>query len=201
VEVRFFATAGLGLGWIAAEPRLIERTSHALEDRGRVWVVDPVAGDDVEERIRALGDPAGVLQLVDRHERDCEAVAARLDAPLHRLPFAGVPGSPFAALRLLDRRGWREVALWWPARRALVCAEAIGTAPHYLGPGERLAVHPFLRPLPPTRLRGLAPEHVLCGHGEGIHGREAALALDEALTTARRRAPRWLWHQLPGRRR
>jgi hypothetical protein len=196
VEVRFFATAGLGVGWVAPEPKLIERTSHALEDRGRVWVVDPVAGDEVEQRIRVLGEPAGVLQLVDRHERDCEALAALLDIPLYRLPFEGVPGAPFVPLRLLDRRGWREVALWWPSRRALVCAEAVGTAPHYLGPGERLAVHPLLRPRPPRWLRGLAPEHVLCGHGEGIHGREAASALDEALSTARRRAPRWLWHQL-----
>jgi hypothetical protein len=200
VDVRFFATAGIGIGWIAAEPKLLQRASHALVADGRVWVVDPVAGEDVEERIRALGEPAGVLQLVDRHGRDCGALAARLGVPFHRLPFRGVEGAPFRPIPILDRRGWREVGLWWPEREALVCGEAVGSGPSYLGPGERLAVHPFLRLAPPTRLRGLAPAHVLCGHGEGIHGREAPLALEEALSTARRRAPRWLWHQLRRRK-
>lgn len=200
MELRFFEDGGLGLGWIAPEPALVRRASHALADGSRVWVIDPVAGEGLEARVRSLGEPAGVIQLLDRHNRDCAAVAGRLGVPLHRLPFGGLPDSPFRALGLLDRRGWREVALWWPERRALVCAEAVGTGPNYLGPGERIAVHPFLRLRPPTLLRGLEPEHVLCGHGEGIHGPGAAFALEEALTTARRRAPRWLWHQLRGRR-
>lgn len=200
MDVRFCDETDFGFGWIAAEPKLLERASHALADDGRVWLVDPVDGDGVEERVRSLGEPAGVLQLLDRHERDCAALAGRLRVPLHRLPLGGVEGAPFRPLRLRDRRGWREVALWWPERGALVCAEAVGCGPVYLGPGERLAVHPLLRLDPPTQLRGLAPAHVLCGHGEGIHGRGASLALDEALSTARRRAPRWLWHQLRGRK-
>jgi hypothetical protein len=200
MELRFLEEGDLGVGWIAAEPALMQRASHALDDGGRTWVIDPVAGDGVEERIRSLGEPAGVIQLLDRHGRDCETVASRLGVDLHRLPFGGVPGAPFRTLRLADRRGWREVALWWPERRVLVCADAVGTAPYYLGPGERIAVHPFLRLRPPKPLHGLEAEHVLCGHGEGIHGPRAAFALEEALSTARRRAPRWLWHQLRGRR-
>lgn len=196
MDVRFCDETEFGLGWIASEPRLIERASHALVDDGRVWLVDPVDGTGVEERVRGLGEPAGVLQLIDRHDRDCAALAARLAVLLHRLPFDGAGGAPFRPLSVRDHRGWREVALWWPEREALVCVEAVGTAPHYLGPGERLAVHPVLRAAPPRRLRGLAPAHVLCGHGEGIHGRDAALALEEALSTARPRAPRWLWHQI-----
>jgi hypothetical protein len=200
VDVRICDETGFGFGWIASEPRVLERASHALVDGGRVWLVDPVDSPGIEERVGSLGDPAGVLQLLDRHGRDCAALAARLGVALHRLPFGGVAGAPFRPIPILDRRGWREVALWWPEREALVCAEAVGSGPYYLGPGERLAVHPFLRFTPPRRLRGLAPAHILCGHGEGIHGREAALALEEALSIARGRAPSWLWHQIRRRR-
>ena len=48
--------------------------------------------------------------------------------------------------------------------------------------GERLAVHPALRLFPSRRqLGGLEIEHVLVGHGEGIHGEAGAPALREAL--------------------
>jgi hypothetical protein len=52
--------------------------------------------------------------------------------------------------------------------------------------------HPLLRFRPPRSLAGLEPEHVLCGHGEGVHGADAAEALRVALATARRRLPRAL---------
>ena len=41
-------------------------TGHALASEGRAWLVDPPAGD-VEARLRALDEPAGVIQLLDRH--------------------------------------------------------------------------------------------------------------------------------------
>jgi glyoxylase-like metal-dependent hydrolase (beta-lactamase superfamily II) len=88
--------------------------------------------------------------------------------------------------------GWREVAVFFPDERVLVAGDALGTASYFRAPGERLAVHPALRLFPPRRLGGLDPLHVLCGHGEGVHGEEAATAVDEALSTARRRLPRWL---------
>ncbi len=204
VEVRFCDEAAFGFGWIASEPAFLERTSHALRANGRVWLVDPVDGEGVEERVRALGEPAGVVQLLDRHERDCASFAERLGVWLHRLPFGGVPGSPFEIIPVRDRRRWREAALWWPGERVLVCADGLGTARYYLSPGERLAVHPLLRPAPPRPLRDmarcLAPRHVLCGHGEGIHGDEAALALSEAVATARRRILRYLIGLPRGRR-
>jgi glyoxylase-like metal-dependent hydrolase (beta-lactamase superfamily II) len=103
-----------------------------------------------------------------------------------------VPGAPFEVLRVVSLPRWREVALWWPDSRTLVVADALGTAPYFLGPGERLAVHPLLRLLPPSSLAGLDPEHVLCGHGEGVHGSEASEALDHALRRSRRGIPRWL---------
>ena len=70
------------------------RTSHALAVDGRVWLTDPIDADGVEERIRSLGEPAGVIQLLDRHKRDGAALAARLGVPLHVVP-SSLPGTPF----------------------------------------------------------------------------------------------------------
>ena len=198
--ITFCDETDFGFGWIAAEPPLLRRASHALRADGRVWLVDPVDGPGVEERVRGLGEPAGVLQLLDRHPRDCAALAERLGVPHLRLPFAGVPGSPFQVRKVLSVPGWREVALWWEAERVLVCAEALGTVPYFRAPEEQLGVHPFLRLYQPRALRDmakcLAPGHVLCGHGEGIHGDDAAPALVQAVRGARRATPRWLRQQL-----
>ena len=202
--IAFCDETSFGFGWIAAEPSLLQRASHALAAEGRVWLVDPVDGPGVEERVRGLGEPAGVLQLVDRHERDCAALAERLGVPHLRLPFGGVPGAPFEARRVLNVQGWREVALWWEAERALVCTEALGTVPYFRAPDEVLGVHPFFRLYQPRALRDmarcLAPRHVLVGHGKGIHGDDAAPALRRAVSGARRATPRWLRQQLRRRK-
>jgi len=185
--VRVVDETDFGFGWVD-ESGSVPRTSHALVADGRVWVVDPVLVDGLEERLRALGEPAGVLVLLDRHRRDSDAVAARLGVPVHETPFDGLPGTPFEIRRILRSRFWREVALWWPERRVLVFADALGTLGYMAAGGERLGVHPMLRPFPPRRaLDGLEPEHVLVGHGEGVHGPEAATALADALAHARRR--------------
>ncbi|HEV2076205.1 MAG TPA: hypothetical protein VGR10_08185, partial [Thermoleophilaceae bacterium] len=63
----------LGLSWVVEEA--MERASHALADAGRVWLVDPVDVPEATERALALGRPAAVLQLLDRHPRDCAALA------------------------------------------------------------------------------------------------------------------------------
>lgn len=139
----------------------------------------------------ALGEPAGVIQLLDRHGRDSAELARRLGVPLHVVPRA-VAGSPFGFLPVVSSRIWREVALWWPEQRILVCGDALGTLPFFRAGGEPIGVHPFLRPFPPRRLRGLDPLHVLVGHGHGRHGTEAASEVDDALEHARRRIPRWL---------
>ena len=193
-----------GFGWIAAEPELLQRASHALAADGRVWLVDPVDAPGIEERVRALGEPAGVLQLVDRHERDCASLARRLGIPHRRVPFGGIPDSPFEARAILNLPGWREVALWWQAERVLVCTESLGTVAYFRSADERLAVHPFLRLYQPRALRdlarGLTPDHVLVGHGQGIHGAAAAAALAQGVRGARRATPGWLRHQLRRRR-
>jgi hypothetical protein len=180
-----------GFGWIAPERQQLQLASHALLAEDGVWVVDPIDGEGVDERIRALGEPAGVIQLLDRHRRDCVAFARRLGVPHHVVPFVDV--GPFEAIPLVQRSQWQEAALWWPERRVLVCADALGTVPHYfaLG-GEPLGVHPLLRLIPPRRrLADFEPDHVLCGHGEGVH-EHAASAVREALAHARRRLPRLL---------
>lgn len=182
---------GAGFGWL--EPGLRSRCSHALAIEGRVWIIDPLEAAGIVDRIRDLGEPAGVVQLLDRHKRACARFAELFGVGLHRVPFDGVPGVPLETLRAFSMPGWREAALWWPERRVLVCADAVGTAEYYRASGERLGVHPLLRLAPPATLAGLEPEHVLVGHGEGIHGPEATSSLAEALATARRRTPRWLF--------
>ena len=162
--------------------------SHALLAGGGVWIVDPTEGDGIEERIRALGEPAGVLQLLDRHNRACALFAERLGVPHHRVPFEAV--GPFETVPIRRSKRWQEVALWWPEQRVLVAADALGTVPHYFAlAGERLGIHPLLRLSPPRQLASLDPEHVLCGHGEGVHER-ATEALRDALANSRRRLPR-----------
>lgn len=205
VKIRICDETAFGFGWIAAEPALLERASHALRADGRVWLVDPVDGPDVDAHVRALGEPAGVVQLIDRHDRDCAVLAERYGVPHHRVPLDGLPGSPFEVIRLLDVPGWHEAALWWRDERVLVCTEALGTTAYFLGPGERLGVHPFLRLYQPKALReiarSLSPRHVLVGHGEGLHGDDVASAVAAAVGSARRGAPRWIGHQIRRRRR
>jgi len=185
MRVRFCDELEGCFGWIADE--FIERCSHALAVDGRVWVIDPIDGDGVEERIRAAGTPAGVLQLLDRHNRDCAALAGRLGVRHHLVPGGSL--GPFAFIRIKDSHSWQEVALWWPDRRVLVCGDALGTARYFRAGNERLAVHPFLRVRPPRRQLGsLQPDVVLCGHGEGVL-EDADAALREALSTSRRRIP------------
>ena len=185
--MRFCDEQDFGFGWLDDEERM-QRASHALVADGGVWVTDPVEWPEAEDRARALGEPRGVLQLLDRHERDCAAVAARLGVPHHVVPTARIDGAPFEFLKVSSNRFWREVALWWPEQRVLACADALGTIPFFCAPGERVGVHPLLRLKPPKALRRVLPEHVLTGHGEGIH-EDATTALHEALRTSRRRLP------------
>ena len=189
MSVRFVDELEDGFGWIENGP--MRRTSHALAADGHVWLTDPVDGDGVEERIRSLGEPAGVIQLIDRHNRDSAALAARLGVPLHIAPLS-LPETPFRFLPLLRGRWWKEVALWWPDRRILVCADALGTLPFFRVGDEPAGLHPFFRLKRPRALAGLGVEHLLVGHGEGIHGEDAAAAVEHALRTGRRRLPRWL---------
>jgi hypothetical protein len=132
-----------------------------------------------------------VLVLLDRHQRDSAAFGERLGVPVHQVPFAPLPGVPFEFRPVVRWRFWRETALWWPEGRVLVAADALGTLAYMRPRGQALGIHPLLRPWPPRRaFAGLEPEHVLVGHGEGVHGSGAATALVTALERARRDIPR-----------
>ena len=172
--VRFVDEPGFAFGWIAPEPRFMQRASHAVASGGQVWLIDPVADEQALERACELGEPVGVVQLLDRHGRDCCAVAARLGVRHYQVPAQPPAGARFQVLPLLRRRWWHEVALWYPEQRTLLCADAVGTAQYYRAPGERLGVSPLLRLTPPQRLLAVEPDHVLVGHGEGIHENAAA---------------------------
>ena len=178
-----------GFGW--TEPGFLARTSHALEVGGAVLVFDPVDAPGIDERIRALGEPEAVVQLLDRHERDSVSIAARLGVPHLRMELGGSKARG-RLVRIVWNRFWREVAFWEPERRVLVVADALGTVGYFIAPGEAIGVHPLLRLRPPQVLGELEPEHILCGHGAGLHGPGAYLALREALATSRRRLPRAL---------
>ncbi|HZT84259.1 MAG TPA: hypothetical protein VE984_02410 [Gaiellaceae bacterium] len=183
--------APFGLGWLEAGS-FMRRCSHALAVEGSVWIVDAVADEAALERVAGLGRPAGVVQLLDRHDRDNAAVAVDLGVPLHVVPQAAPAGAPFEVVPLLRNRLWREVALWFPSLRVLVVAEALGTAQFYRAPQERVGVSPPLRLTPPRRLLAFEPEHLLVGHGEGLH-EDVPAAIRDAVEHSRGRIGAWLW--------
>src|SRR5919107_2483820 len=94
-KVRVYDEYAFGFSWVLEET--MQRTSHALVIDGKVWLVDPVAFDDALDRAAGLGEIAGVLQLLERHNRDCAALAERFGVPLHTVPDE-VPGTSFKAI-------------------------------------------------------------------------------------------------------
>jgi hypothetical protein len=179
----------LGLSWTVRER--LERSSHALASEGQVWLIDPVDDAAVREPIRELGSPAAVLQLLDRHNRDCELLARELGVPHVRVPDA-LPDSPFQFVPVMRRARWREVALWWPEQRALAIAEALGTAPLFALGGAPVGVHPLLRLAPPRGLAAFDPAYLLVGHGPPLEGPDLGANIQEALERSRRELPRVL---------
>lgn len=209
-----------GLTWIAHPDESMQRASHVLvgesgagetdaEDGtggADVWLVDPVDAPALDETVAELGAVAGVVVLLDRHERDAATVARRHDVPVYvHATMDGVAesldadverfdaelaGTGYRTIRVLDRSVWREVALFSPDAGTLVVPEAVGTGEFFLAGEERLGVHPALRLLPPRgSLGGLAPDRIAVGHGPPIV-EDAPQALGDALAGARRRAPR-----------
>jgi hypothetical protein len=182
-----------GLSWVMDDA--MQRASHALVDGGDVWLIDPVDEGDAIERATAIGTPKAVIQLLDRHNRDCEAVAKKLRVPTKRVP-GSLEGTPFEVIHVIKRRRWKEVALHWRERETLVVAEAVGTAPLFaLGRGA-VGVHPVLRLTPPRVLEGLDPKVLLVGHGAPVKS-SAAASLKDAIARSRSDIPRLLM-SLPG---
>ncbi|MGM0372706.1 MAG: hypothetical protein ACQEQJ_09440 [Halobacteriota archaeon] len=192
-----------GFGWLPHPEEAMQRASHAVDFGDGVWIVDPLDAPGIDERIEELGEVRGVIVLLDRHERDAAAFANRFDVPVFRPPYVDrefdapvewlgshLPDSDVQVLQTVDLPFWKEGALY--DEETLVLADALGAAGYFAVGPERLGVHPMLRLSPPTQLRGLTPERIFVGHGEGVDYR-AAEALDVALTGARWRLPQaWL---------
>jgi hypothetical protein len=193
VGVKAITEHEAGLSWVMDDG--MQRASHALLDQGDVWLIDPVDEGEAIERATAIGTPKAVIQLLDRHNRDCEAVAKRLGVPMKRVP-GSLGDTPFEVIEVIKRRRWKEVALHWRERELLVVAEAIGTAPLFaLGKGA-VGVHPLLRLTPPHVLEGIEPKVLLVGHGAPAQS-NAAGSLRDALARSRSDIPRLLL-SLPG---
>jgi hypothetical protein len=201
-----------GVGWIAHPEETMRRTGHALVDDGEVWLVDPIDAEGLDDAIDSRGRVAGVVVLFNHHRRDAAAIATRYDVSVYlpsgmsALAEADVPapverfenrlgGTDYHLHRLADRRLWQEWALF--DGETILIPESVGTAGYFRAPGERLGVSMARRLFPPrSALGGLAPERVLCGHGEGVSV-DASGELQRALREARRTALRMYVRHAP----
>jgi hypothetical protein len=85
MTIRFCDDLGRhGFSWIVEEP--MTRTSHALATSEGVWLVDPVDWPEATDRADSLGTALGVIQLLDRHNRDSSTLAERLGVPHLQVP-------------------------------------------------------------------------------------------------------------------
>lgn len=190
-----------GIGWLAHPDERMGRASHALVDGDEVWVVDPVDAQGIDDLLAELGEVAGVVATLDRHERDVASVANRhgvavhlpawskrkVDAPVVRFrDRLGETG--YRAIEVYDVPGWHEAALYDPDDGTLVVGEALGTVEYFRAPGEHLGVHPMVRLFPPRTLGELEPRRILVSHGRGVFD-DATGALRAALDGSRRRYP------------
>jgi len=200
-----------GVGWLAHPAEDMLRASHAIVEDGDVWLIDPLDAPEIDDLLDDLGTVAGVVLLLDRHTRDAEGLARRHDVPVYLPgPLHGVAAdldapverfrhdlgdTSYAAHALVDRWGWHEAALYSDETGVLVVPEALGTADYFRVDDERVGVHPALRAFPPRSLARLAPDHLLVGHGRGLHEGVPA-AIRDAVDGSRRRMPALYWKAL-----
>lgn len=195
-----------GMSWTPEGESSGERHSHALRHGDDVWLIDPVDCSDIDEALAQLGGTIQhVVVLLDRHQRDSQAIAKRYGATLHVVAgasFQDIPGdaqrfdeelagSPFEVLGVRDTgRLWHERALWWPEHELLVIPESLGSADMFtLGTDTAIAVHPMLRFAPPrTAFDGVQPRTILFGHGRPVT-KDAAETIAAAIEESRRKTP------------
>lgn len=193
-----------GFGWLAYPEEEMQRASHALHTDAGTFLVDPLDADGLDDELDARdADVAGIVVLLDRHERDAKALADRYSVPIfapdgitrdfgtRARPFTGtLPGTEYDVVDVLDWPGWYEAAL--DDSETLVVPESLGTADFFRAPTERLGVHPMVRIAPPKSLLDCRPDRLLVGHGDGIMD-GATGAIRTAIGGARSNAPSaWL---------
>jgi hypothetical protein len=180
-----------GFAWQPRPDHFMEQSSTALVHDGRVYLIDPLLADGIDQEIKTLGTVAAIIMTVGWHDRDVDWFAALYGVPVYayRRLIRGlvrstvqhlegeVPGSPF---RLIDCSGrgvlgwWTESALWWPDASTLVTGDCLGNATYFTPSGERLAVHPIRRLSPPNRLYELPVERLYVGHGTSLESGASA---------------------------
>ena len=87
--------------WLLGPADPMSRASSAIVLGAGTVLVDPVEADGLDEQLSPLPPVIGVVTLLDRHQRDAAAIAARL----------GVAASHAA-------RRWAAPAWTWPASRS-----------------------------------------------------------------------------------
>lgn len=195
-----------GFSWIADPDEDIGRASHALEIGGDLHLIEPVDAPDLDDHLSTVGDPQGVIVVMDRHTRDAEAIADRWDVPIFA-PEAfdriaanlSVPpepleplleGSSWRSIPLVDNRFWQELALWSSKRRTLLVQEVLGTLSYFCVGDEPIGMHQVSRIRPPRRaLEAVRPRRLLVGHGKPIASVDLE-AYRRTLRLGRRRLPR-----------
>lgn len=193
-----------GLTWIAHPGERMQRASHAIVgdpdgDAPDVWVIEPVDAAGLDDLLADLGTVAGVVVTASYHRRDAATVADRHDVPVYLVeavsgladgiaaPVEVIDGTlPGTGLRPVPVYGglpWHEAVLHDPETGTLAATEALATAPDLTGPGEPLAVSPYVRIRPPREaLAGRSVDRILVGHGTPVL-EEAEAMLAEALST------------------
>jgi len=205
-ELREIDRRDSGVGWIAYPEESMQRASHAVvgENDG-LWLVDPVDADGLDDLLAEYGEVEGIVLLLDRHKRDADELARRHEVPVYIANWmTGVSGdldapvervrtdlgeSGYGVYKLVDNPLWQEAVMFAEHDHTLVVPEAIGTAEYFRTGDRPLGVHPALRIKPPRKLRRFDPERIVVGHGAGVHT-DAEAALEEALSGARKRAPK-----------
>ena len=178
-----------GFGWIGEE-RAAPHVACARGRRTRL-AVRPSRATGVDERVRALGEPAGSSSCSTATAATAPRWPQRLGVPHHVVP-GELPGTPFGSGPCCGSAGggrWRSGgrnAASSSSRTRSARSRSSAPAPsrractRSSGCGRR------------ARCAASAPDHLLVGHGEGIHGHAAGRAVDAALRTVPPAAPRWL---------
>jgi hypothetical protein len=187
--------------WLADAGDPMSRSSCVLAVSGGCLVVDPVDVPGLDEALSAIGPVLAVVTLLDRHQRDAVAVAARLGAERVMPAALGGAGLHLEGVEertVIDRRSWHESLLWLPDRRLLVCVETLGTADYFLArPRDRLGMHPWARIVARRgAFDGIDPLVIAVGHGPPLRD-GASQALRRTLRTAHMALPRHWARLLP----